>query len=322
MPTFSGENPPLRGIIPPMITPLHADGSLDLDSVKKLIEHLISGGVHGIFILGTTGEFSGLSYSIRKELISNTCRLVAGRVPVLVGITDVSLHESIELANYSAEAGAYAVVAAPPFYMNIDQQEMYTYFRQLADGIAIPMFLYNMPSHTKLSIEVNTAIKLSSHERIIGLKDSSAHAVYFQLLIHAFREQKDFVLMVGPEEMMPETVLTGGFGGVCGGANLYPKLYVALYDAAVNKDFEKISAYQRCVMEVSKNIYNVGGYKSSYMKGLKTALSFKGLCQANFAPPLYPFSATEVQELKVRFDKISDMLASLEEEVLALNGKK
>lgn len=291
-----------------MITPLNADGSLDLACVEKLIEHLISGGVHGIFILGTTGEFSGLSYNVRRELIIETCNRVAGRVPVLVGVTDVSLEESISLAAYAASAGAYAVVVAPPFYMNIDQQELCVYFEQLADAISLPMFLYNMPSHTKLSIDFNTVIKLAAHERIIGLKDSSAHGVYFQSLCHAFRDQEEFMLMVGPEEMMAETVLMGSHGGVCGGANLYPDLYVALYEAAATRDFEKIKIYQACVMEISQNIYQVGGYKSSYMKGLKTAMSFAGLCQAEFAPPLYPFSETEVEELRKRVVKIAALL--------------
>tara|TARA_R110002020_G_scaffold172741_3_gene363148 strand:+ start:9829 stop:10719 length:891 start_codon:yes stop_codon:yes gene_type:complete len=291
-----------------MITPLNSDGSLDAVSVQKLIEHLIDGGVHGIFIHGTTGEFSGLSYSIRRELISLTCEQVAGRVPVLVGITDVSIEESIALADYAKEAGADAVVAAPPFYITIDQSEMYSYFKQLADGISIPMFLYNMPSHTKLIIEMDTVVKLSSHERIIGLKDSSAHGVYFQSLCHAFRDQPDFVLMVGPEEMMAETVLMGSHGGVCGGANLFPEVYVALYKAAVKRDFDKIKEYQAVVMEISTKIYQVGGYKSSYMKGLKTAMSFKGLCQAQFASPLYPFSEEEVEELRKRLIEISNQL--------------
>lgn len=297
-------NETLRGIVPPMVTPLNADGTLDSKSVEKLIEHLISGGVRGIFILGTTGEFSGLSYQIRKELITQTCAVVGERVPVLVGITDVALVESIALAEFAACSGSYAVVVAPPFYMNIDQQEVYRYFKQLADGISLPMFLYNMPSHTKHTIELDTVIKLAAHERIIGLKDSSANAVYFQSLCHAFKDQEDFVLMVGPEEMMAETVLMGGFGGVCGGANLFPKLYVELYEAAINRDFDKIKSCQHSVMEISRNIYQVGQYKSSYMKGLKTSLSFLGICQPQFASPLFPFSESEVVELRSRFDNV------------------
>ena len=304
MSLLSTLNSPLKGIVPPMVTPLNADGSLDTASVKKLIQHLISGGVHGIFILGTTGEFSGLSYQTRRNLITQTCSQVARRVPVLVGITDVSIEESIALAEFSAKAGANAVVVAPPFYNNIDQKELIQYYLQLADAISIPMFLYNMPSHTKLTIEVDTAVQLAEHQRIIGLKDSSAHAVYFQSLCYAFRDHKDFVLMVGPEEMMAETVLMGSDGGVCGGANMFPQLYVQLYDAAVNRDFEKIFELQQRVMEISQNIYQVGGYKSSYMKGLKTALSFMGLCQAEFAAPLYPFSPEEAEKVKVILAKL------------------
>jgi len=300
---------PLRGIVPPMVTPLNGDGSLDRASAEKLIDHLIEGGVHGIFILGTTGEFSGLSYQVRKELILLTCKQVAGRIPVLVGVTDVSIEESIALSEFSAEAGAYAVVAAPPFYTNIDQEELTRYYLQLADGISLPLFLYNMPSHTKLTIEVDTVIRLSSHERIIGLKDSSAHAVYFQSLCHALLEQPDFVLMVGPEEMMAETVLMGGFGGVCGGANLFPRIYVALYEAAAGRDFEKLKSCQHIVMEISRTLYQVGQYKSSYMKGLKTSLAFLGLCQPYFAAPLFPFTETEELELRSRFEAI---LAALE----------
>jgi 4-hydroxy-tetrahydrodipicolinate synthase len=287
-----------------MVTPLNADGSLDSESVEKLIEHLISGGVHGIFILGTTGEFSGLSYQIRKEMIKQTCDLVRERIPVLVGITDVALEESIALADFSASCGAFAVVAAPPFYMNIDQQEMYLYYMKLANTISLPLFLYNMPSHTKHTIELDTVIKLAAHEKIIGLKDSSGNGVYFQSLCHAFKNQQDFVLMVGPEEMMAETVLMGGFGGICGGANLFPKLYVGLYEAACNRDFDSIKSYQHSVMEISRNIYQVGQYKSSYLKGLKTSISFLGICQAHFAAPLFPFSESEVVELRSHFDDI------------------
>ena len=295
---------PLRGIVPPMVTPLNLDGSLDIDSVKILIDHLIEGGVHGIFILGTTGEFSQLSYHTRRELIQETCKLVQGRVPVLVGITDVSIEESVSLAKVAAESGADAVVAAPPFYMNIDQDELHDYFWQLAGSVSLPLYLYNMPSHTKLVLEVSTVMRLSAHPNVIGLKDSSANGVYFQSLCHAFRENKDFVLMVGPEEMMAETVLMGSHGGVCGGANLFPSLYVKLYEAAANRDFDRIQKYQAQVMNLGQQIYQLGGYKSSYLKGLKTALSLKGLCQANFLPPLFPFKEEEVELLKKKVEAL------------------
>src|SRR5437899_7918271 len=106
--------PPLTGIVPPMITPLRARDELDVPGLERLIERILAGGVSGLFILGTTGEGPSLSYVLRRELIERTCRLVHGRVPVLVGITDTAFAESISLARNAASAGAEAVVVAPP----------------------------------------------------------------------------------------------------------------------------------------------------------------------------------------------------------------
>ncbi len=105
---------PLRGIIPPMVTPLLDRDTLDVAGLERLIEHILSGGVHGLFILGTTGEAPSLSYRLRYELIERVCRQVKGRVPVLVGITDTCFTESLNTANKARDAGAQAVVLAPP----------------------------------------------------------------------------------------------------------------------------------------------------------------------------------------------------------------
>lgn len=297
---------PLKGIVPPLITPLNADLSLDSQSLEKLVEHLVQGGVHGLFILGTTGEFAGLSYPVKHQLIRETSQIVRGRIPVLVGITDCSIQESIALAETAKESGAYAVVAAPPFYMNVGQEELITYYRSLADAISLPLFLYNMPSHTKVAIEVATVTTLGSHSNIIGLKDSSANGGYFQMLCHEFRNDPTFSLLVGPEEMTVETVLMGGHGGVNGGANLFPSLYVELYQAAEDKNWSAIASLQQEVMTISKNIYGLGTYRSGYIMGLKTAMSMVGLCQEFFAPPVSPFNAKERDELKSRLYEILD----------------
>ncbi|WP_332913900.1 dihydrodipicolinate synthase family protein [Algoriphagus boritolerans] len=225
----------LRGIIPPMITPLNPDFTLDLAHTEKLIEHLISGGVHGIFILGTTGEFAGLSSEVKRDLIRLTGRQVKGRVPILVGITDCSFIESLDLAAIAKESGANALVAAAPFYMNIGQDELIAYYQKLADSAELPLFLYDMPSHTKINIELETAVELSKHPNIIGIKDSSGNPGNFRALCEAFQDQPEFKIFVGPEEILAETLEMGGHGGVTGGANLFPKLYVALYEAFEKK---------------------------------------------------------------------------------------
>ena len=114
----------LKGLIPPMVTPLIDNNTLDRDGTVRLVEHMIAGGVHGIFILGTTGEAQSLAYHLRYELTELVCSAVAGRVPVLVGVTDTSLEESLRLAHKAAECGAAAVVAAPPYYFAPSQTEL------------------------------------------------------------------------------------------------------------------------------------------------------------------------------------------------------
>lgn len=290
-----------RGIIPPMITPLKSDFSLDIGHTERLIEHLIDGGVHGIFILGTTGEFAGLSSAVKSNLIQITCQQVKGRVPILVGVTDCSFTESVDLAAIAHRSGAEAVVAAPPYYMNIGQAELINYYQKLAGVVELPLFLYDMPSHVKINIEVETVIKLSKHPNIIGIKDSSGKIENFQALCGAFEQQPEFKIFVGPEEFLAESLKIGGNGGVTGGANLFPKLYVALYEAFQKKEFDAVKKFQETILFLSNNLYQHGTYRSSYLQGLKAAMSFEGLCDDNCALPLFPHSLSEKSILFSKF---------------------
>ena len=299
-----------KGIIPPMVTPLDIHQNLDIPGVEKLIEHLISGGVHGIFILGTTGESASLSCEMREILIEKTCKCVRKRIPVLVGATDSSEEITLRLAKKAQESGAQALVAAPPFYFTLGQQELVNYYQNLAGKLPLPLLLYNMPSHTKISFETKSVMELSKHPNIIGLKDSSANMQYFQTLLYKLNDNPNFGLFVGPEEILAETVLMGGNGGVNGGANLFPELYVELYNAALEKDFSRIVPLQKLVMEISCNLYTVGTDQSSYLKGLKSALSILGICDDNMASPLIPFPEKEKSIIVQRLSQIRSSLSA------------
>ncbi|MDR1022012.1 MAG: dihydrodipicolinate synthase family protein [Prevotellaceae bacterium] len=296
------KNRPLKGIIPPLVTPLLDSDTLDVDGLERLIEHVIAGGVHGLFILGTTGEAQSLSYRLRAELIERTCRQLRGRLPVLVGVSDTSLAESKALACKAADCGAGAVVSAPPFYYAPAQPELMHFYTHLAQTLPLPLFLYNMPSHTKVSFAPATVRWLSDNKNIIGIKDSSANGVYFQQVCYALRDVEGFSLLVGPEEMLAETVLLGGHGGVTGGANIFPALYVELYSAAMAKDFVRILPLQQKVMQVSKLLYNVGRYGSSYLKGVKSALSVKGICSDVLASPFEHFYEKEREQIRASLE--------------------
>jgi dihydrodipicolinate synthase/N-acetylneuraminate lyase len=288
---------PLRGIIPPLVTPLLDRDRLDLDGLERLIEHILAGGVHGLFLLGTTGEAPSLSHRLRCEFVDRACELVGGRVPVLVGITDTSFVESVEMAEHAADAGARAVVLAPPYYFPAGQPELAEYVEQIADELPLPIYLYNMPSHTKLTFEPETIARAIAIPKIVGLKDSSGQMVYFHRVRQIAASRPDFAILIGPEELLGESVLLGGHGGVCGGANLAPRLYVDLFEAASRGELERVRELHAQVMRISSTIYAVGRYGSAYLKGLKCALSCLGICDDFLAEPFRRFETAERERI-------------------------
>ena len=288
---------PLSGIIPPLVTPLKDNETLDVESLERLIEHLIEGGVHGLFVLGTTGEEQSLSYDVRKQMIKESCRINRGRLPLLACITDTSIEESIRLAKKAADYGADGVVSAPPYYFATGQPELAQFYEELVPQLPLPVFLYNMPSHVKVSFAPDTVARIAKNEQVVGFKDSSANTVYFQSVMFKMQHRKDFAMLVGPEEITGECVLLGAQGGINGGANMFPELYVAMYNAA--------SVLQQLIMQISTSIYTVGRHGSSYLKGLKCALSLLGIINDDFvASPFYKFEAPERDKIRAALDAL------------------
>lgn len=282
-------NKKLRGIVPPLVTPLLDNTTLDIDGLERLIEHVVAGGVHGIFILGTTGEGPSLSDDLKKEMIKQTSRILNKRLPLLVGISDTSIVESICLTQFAYESGADAVVSAPPYYFISAQPELAEFYENLIPQLQLPLYLYNMPAMTKMSFAPETVKRIAENEKVVGFKDSSANGTYFQKVMYEMQDHKDFSILVGPEEMMAETVLLGADGGVNGGANLFPKLYVDLFYAASSGNLEEVRRLHSKVMKISSTIYNTGNYESSFLKGVKCSLSVLGICNDFLASPFNRF---------------------------------
>lgn len=296
---------PLRGIVPPMITPLRGRDELDAAGLERLIEHILAGGVSGLFILGTTGEGPSLGYRLRKDLIQRTCRQVGQRVPVLVGITDTAFAESVNVARWAADAGAHAVVAAPPYYLPEGQPELQEYLDHLLPEMPLPLFLYNMPALTKVSFELSTVRRAMDDPRIIGLKDSSGNMIYFHQAAGLLRHRPDWTLLIGPEEMLADAVFAGGHGGVNGGANAFPRLYVDLFHAAASGDLPRVRELHARVMRISDSLYHVGRHPSAIIKGIKCALSLLGVCDDFMAEPFHRFREPER-------DRVRDFLKEIQ----------
>lgn len=286
---------PLRGIVPPLVTPLRGRDRLDVAGLERLLEHVLAGGVHGIFLLGTTGEAPSLSHRLRHELVTRACRIVDGRVPVLAGVTDTSFVESIALARRAADAGARAVVLSAPYYFRADQPELAEYLEHIVPELPLPVFLYNIPSHTKVPFGLETVRRALLLPRVIGMKDSSGDLAYFRRLARLVRGRPGFTLLMGSETLVPQGLRAGAHGAVPSAANLVPRLFVELYEAAL---LGRARALQQQVLRLQRTVFAVGRHPSSYLKGLKCALALLGICDDFMAEPFARFRAPERERVR------------------------
>ena len=285
---------PLSGIVPPMVTPLHDRDELDAAGLERLLEHVLAGGVSGLFVLGTTGEAASLGYRLRYELVQRVSEQVAGRVPVLVGITDTAFVESVRLAGHAADAGAQAVVLSSPYYHTVAQPELWEYLQHIVPELPLPVFLYNMPSLTKVPFALDTLRRAMDLPQVVGIKDSSGDMGYFHQVGRLVAERPGWSLLMGPEDLLADAVLlAGAHGGVNGGANLAPRLYVELYEAAVRRDLARVAELHARVVQIVGTLYAVGQHGSAVIKGLKCALSLMGICDDFMAEPFHRFRASE-----------------------------
>lgn len=292
------------GVIPPVVSPLKTPDSLDLEAVDRIVEHLIGGGVSGLFVLGTTGEGPSLSYQIRYEMVERVCERVNGRVSVLVGVTDSCFAESLALAEHAATCGASAIVAAAPFYFEVSQSALQDWFTELADKSPLPVMLYNMPSCVGVNLDLSLVENLSRHANVAGIKDSSGNWAYFQELCDQHRDREDFVIFMGPEELLAEAVEAGADGGVCGGANLLPLVYTRLYHAAVRGDSVEIAQGKAAIADMFASVYREDNGQMKLIPGLKTAMEDCGLCSRQVALPLHAVSESHAQRIHTSMPRL------------------
>lgn len=293
---------PLRGVIVPLVTPLLSRVELDVAGLERVVEHTLSGGVHGLFLLGTTGEASALCGRIRRDVVARVCRRVGGRVPVMVGISDTSVAESLRLVDDAVRAGADAVVVTTPYYLPLEPPELTAYVRTISRESPLPVFLYNMPELTKMWFTTDTLAQLLDLDNVAGLKDSSGDVAYFQATKTLMAHRPDWSLLVGSEMMMADAVRQGAHGCVAGGANVWPQLLVSLYEAALVDD-QRVAALQQQLVDMGQ-LYRFGQYAAGTIRGIKCALALMSICSERMADPFLP--ASDAQR-----DAIADVLRRL-----------
>lgn len=231
---FAGWTVMFKGSLVAIVTPMHEDGSLDLESFRALIDFHVEQGTDGIVVVGTTGESPTVNYEEHHILISTAVKHTAGRIPVIAGTGANSTTEAIDLSSYAKDAGANASLSVVPYYNKPSQEGLYQHFRAVAEAVDIPQILYNVPSRTVADIANETVLRLSQIPNVVGIKDATGDMGRgFDLLS---KSPQDFAVYSGDDASSLALLLLGGHGAISVTANVVPKLMHEMCVAAFAGD--------------------------------------------------------------------------------------
>ena len=270
----------LSGVLPALVSPLHRDGSADEAGIKRLVEHAISGGVHGLLALGSTGEGAALGERTRWQVLKSVIEAADGRVPVICGVAQPHLEAARAEVASAARLGAAAALVAPPFYYPTDQATVRAFYRRVAADSKLPLLLYNIPQFTKVVAEPSTVAELATEGTIAGIKDSSRDFEYFENVRLATRQLDHFRMFTGSDTMLLASMAMGGNGTICGAANVAPAWVVRVFDDFERGDWSSARADQEALIELV-NVLRAGVFPAS----IKAALHLQGICEPWPAPP-------------------------------------
>ncbi len=231
---FTGWIAMFKGSLVAIVTPMHEDGRLDLESFRTLIDFHVEQGTDGIVVVGTTGESPTVDFKEHHLLISTAVKHAAGRIPVIAGTGANSTTEAVDLSIYAKDAGADASLSVVPYYNKPSQEGLYQHFRTVAEAVDIPQILYNVPSRTVADITNETVLRLSQIPNVIGIKDATGDMGRgFDLLCRA---PQDFAVYSGDDASSLALLLQGGHGAISVTANVAPKLMHEMCVAAFSGD--------------------------------------------------------------------------------------
>lgn len=276
----------IRGIVPPVPTPLTARGDVDIAGFEAIASHLQQGGADAAFVLGSTGECASLPMARRLEAVSAAAAAFGGRMPLLVGIGDPSLDHSLMLADKAAAAGASAVVLNAPSYYEISAGEMRDYLDLILPRLPLPVLLYNMPWLTGHSFDEDTLRHAIGFPKLIGFKDSSSDPAYLGRLVHLASVRPELAVLVGNDFQFLDALRLGAHGAVAGGATLYPDLFRALMDAFGGGDVAHAERLQQEIRCLGERIFTCTGQPSSVFASIKGGLAALGFCRPDMLPPI------------------------------------
>lgn len=304
----------LGGIIVPLVTPLSdAKGAIDVPALERVIAHVVGGGVDGLLLLGTTGEGPSLGMEHKRELVRAATAIAGSTAPVYVCITDTALVDALALAEVAASCGASAVVAAPPFYFPVEDEQIVGYYQWMCRSLALPLILYNMPATTRTPLSRRVVERLVRLPGVIGLKDSGGDWEEF----HGFQavqsrqdaEGKAAALLMGDEKLLARAARAGAAGGVCGSGNFAPEVFRHLFAAAAQGNCAERGTLDefKKQAEAFRELYAIGTGWGRGIANLKYALSCVGLCEPTMALPLTEPREHERMLIEAWLERVSEL---------------
>ena len=290
----------LHGIIPPAVTPMTADEEIDLPRLRSTLDRLLAAGVHGLFVLGTTGEFYALDPAEKQVVIAETVALAARRVPVVAGTGAVTTREAVRLTKMAEREGADAVAVITPFFVSPTQQELFDHFRRIAESTRLPVLLYVNPSMTGgVKLDVSTVVRLSEVPNIAGMKDSAGS---LETLIEYVRSTRPgFLVFQGRDPLIEPALANGAVGAVPSTANIAPHLAVAIYEAHRRGD---AAAAREAQAKFSPLRYAL---VSTPPGGIKAAMNLAGIPVGPSRSPIGPLTAEHKKTIQAVLEKMGLM---------------
>ncbi len=247
---------PFRGIFTALATPFDADGKVDEQSYKQLVECQIAAGVHGLVPVGTTGESPSLNIDEHKRVIELCLECNAGRLPVVAGAGANSTEEAIALTSFAQRAGAQASLQVTPYYNKPTQEGLYAHFCEIASRVDLPIMLYNVPARTSVNLEVETVIRLVEDcERITSLKDAMPQDLTRVSQIARAGLRQDFTLLSGEDASLCAFLAMGGEGCVSVASNVVPKAMVELYEFFSAGDWKQVSRVRNALLPLWQALF-------------------------------------------------------------------
>jgi 4-hydroxy-tetrahydrodipicolinate synthase len=282
-----------KGIIPAMVTPLTPDEKIDLVALRQIIKYLLDGGVHGIFIIGSTGEFYALPMEEKRTLVEATIMEVGKKVPVYVGASSITTRECVSLTQMAESCGADAVSVLTPMFISPSQKDLVDHFSTIASETKLPVVLYNNLPRTGVNITADTVEKLSKVPNIVGVKDSSGDFTLTAEYIRLTRYRKDFSVLQGRDTQILAGLLYGAKGAIAACANVAPALCCEIYNKYQAGDYAGALEAQFALAPL-RIAFNLGTFPAV----IKDALNLVGINTGSCVKPVNPLTPEEQGQLK------------------------